>query len=177
MGTKGPKAGNIYSSLKSRGLIGGKGKDPMLNCGSPFKQTDGQTKTFGPEGSDPNPEIYSAIVKEDKGKPAATPFKQTKDGSDASMYGKARAAVVGAVDAVSGVKGMAKNMVKKDADTPAKFNPGLYKALDNNQLKDNPKFEAAVENSRKSKSAPFKIKSNPKTSYGKGGFKKKGCYK
>jgi len=74
MGTKGPKAGNIYSSLKSRGLIGGKGKDPMLNCGSPFKQTEGQRKTFGPKGSDPNPEIYSAIVKEDN-KPAGTPVK------------------------------------------------------------------------------------------------------
>ena len=44
MGTKGPKAGNIYSSLKSRGLIGGKGKDPMLNCGSPFKVTDEKDK-------------------------------------------------------------------------------------------------------------------------------------
>ena len=96
MGMKGPKAGNIYSSLKSRGLIGGKGKDPMLNCGSPFKQTEGQDATFGPNGKAPNPEIYAAIVKEDKGK---------------------------------------------------------------------------------SNSTPFKIKSNPKTSYGKGGFKKKGCYK
>jgi hypothetical protein len=74
MGTKGPKAGNIYSSLKSRGLIGGKGKDPLLNCGSPFKQTKGQKETFGPGGSNANPEIYSAIVEKDKGKP--TPAKK-----------------------------------------------------------------------------------------------------
>jgi len=199
MGTKGPKAGNIYSSLKSRGLIGGKGKDPMLNCGSPFKVTDEKNKEKNKDNNSSNTQKKESnvgyiqdneskiegravrIIGSGSGKVLAerspSPFKQTKDGSDASMYGKARAAVVGAVDAVSGVKGMAKNMVKKDADTPAKFNPGLYKALDNNQLKDNPKFEAAVENSRKSKSAPFKIKSNPKTSYGKGGFKKKGCYK
>lgn len=37
MGTKGAKAGNIYSSLKSRGLVGADGKDPMLNLGSAAK--------------------------------------------------------------------------------------------------------------------------------------------
>jgi hypothetical protein len=98
MGTKGPKAGNIYSSLKSRGLIGGKGKDPMLNCGSPFKQTEDQRKTFGPGGSDENPEIYSAIVKEDN-KPANTPLKQTKDGSDASVFGSVKRGAQNAVKA------------------------------------------------------------------------------
>ena len=85
MGTKGPKAGNIYSSLKSRGLIGGKGKDPMLNCGSPFKQTEGQDATFGPDGKAPNPEIYAAIVKKDKGKPDPTPAKY--DSNPKTSYG------------------------------------------------------------------------------------------
>jgi len=40
MGTKGQKAGNIFSSLKSKGIVGGKGTDPALKVlGSPFKQT------------------------------------------------------------------------------------------------------------------------------------------
>jgi len=41
MGTKGAKAGNIYSSLKSRGLVGGQGQDPSIKgMGSPLKQVD-----------------------------------------------------------------------------------------------------------------------------------------
>lgn len=170
MGTKGPKAGNIYSSLKSRGLIGGKGKDPMLNCGSPFKQTEGQRKTFGPNGKAPNPEIYSAIVKEDKRegevKLNATPFKQTKDGSDASLYGKAKAAVVGAVDAAGGVKGMAKNMAKS-------INMQITSLGQGNRHMDGPAPTPPVKDSPKPKNAPSKYSSNPRTSFG--GPKKKGC--
>ena len=70
----------------------------MLNCGSPFKQTEYQRKTFGPGGSDENPEIYSAIVKEDN-KPANTPLKQTKDGSDASVFGSVKRGAQNAVKA------------------------------------------------------------------------------
>lgn len=102
MGMKGPKAGNIYSSLKSRGLIGGKGKDPMLNCGSPFKVTG----------------------------EANTPAKFTEEG-----LSKLKAADIGG------------------------------------------KFGEVIDKAVAKKSTPFKYGSNPKTSYGKGGFKKKGCYK
>ena len=42
MGTKGPKAGNIFTSLRSRGLVGGQGQDPSIKgMGSPLKQTNG----------------------------------------------------------------------------------------------------------------------------------------
>ena len=45
MGTKGPKAGNIFTSLRSRGLVGGQGQDPSIKgMGSPFKQTNGDGK-------------------------------------------------------------------------------------------------------------------------------------
>ena len=32
------------------------------SCGSNYKQTSSQTATFGPEGSNPNKEIYDGIV-------------------------------------------------------------------------------------------------------------------
>ena len=50
MGTKGPKAGNIFTSLRSRGLVGGQGQDPSIKgMGSPFKQT--QPNGDGKDGS------------------------------------------------------------------------------------------------------------------------------
>ena len=50
MGTKGPKAGNIFTSLRSRGLVGGQGQDPSIKgMGSPFKQT--QPNEDGRDGS------------------------------------------------------------------------------------------------------------------------------
>jgi len=62
MGTKGAKAGNIYSSLKSRGLVGGQGQDPSI-------------------------------------KGMGSPFKQTKDGSDASVFGSVKRVAKNAVKA------------------------------------------------------------------------------
>ena len=53
MGTKGPKAGNIFTSLRSRGLVGNQGQDPSI-------------------------------------KGMGSPFKQTKDGSDASVFGSVK---------------------------------------------------------------------------------------
>ena len=47
MGTKGAKAGNIYSSLKSRGLIGGQGQDPSIKgMGSAAKFNSGLKKAL-----------------------------------------------------------------------------------------------------------------------------------
>ena len=52
MGTKGPKAGNIFTSLKSRGLVGGQGQDPSIKgMGSPFKQTNGDGRDGSLYGS------------------------------------------------------------------------------------------------------------------------------
>jgi hypothetical protein len=79
MGTKGPKAGNIFTSLKSRGLVGGQGQDPSIKgMGSPFKQTNGD----GPAPSKPNENSKAVLESEKKGDEAindkmkATPLKQ-----------------------------------------------------------------------------------------------------
>ena len=57
----------------------GRYSDPLIpGMGSPYnkkgwktnyKQTASQTATFGPGGTNPNPEIYAGIVKEAKKKP------------------------------------------------------------------------------------------------------------
>ena len=55
MGTKGPKAGNIFTSLRNRGLVGDQGQDPSIKgMGSPFKQT--QPNEDGRDGS-----LYGSI--------------------------------------------------------------------------------------------------------------------
>lgn len=61
MGTKGAKAGNIYSSLKSRGLVGTDGKDPMLNLGSAAKFNAGLKKASADGKLDDNPKFKAAV--------------------------------------------------------------------------------------------------------------------
>lgn len=61
MGTKGAKAGNIYSSLKSRGLVGTDGKDPMLNLGSVAKFNAGLKKASADGKLDDNPKFKAAV--------------------------------------------------------------------------------------------------------------------
>jgi len=71
MGTKGAKAGNIYSSLKSRGLVGTDGKDPMLNLGSAAKFNAGLKKASADGKLDNNEK-----------------FKKLVDNSSVAKYGK-----------------------------------------------------------------------------------------
>ena len=108
MGTKGPKAGNIFTSLRSRGLVGNQGQDPSIKGMGSAAKFNSTLEKKAQKGELPA-KFAEAVMANKSG---GSPFKQTKDGSDASLYGKARAAVVGAVDAAGGVKGMAKNMVK-----------------------------------------------------------------
>lgn len=104
MGTKGPKAGNIFTSLRGRGLVGGQGQDPSI-------------------------------------KGMGSPFKQTKDGSDASLYGKAKAALTG----------MAKNLGtglgqgNRHMDGPARQQP-------QEQLPSKPDLSSKAKTSQPSKS-------------------------
>ncbi len=72
MGTKGAKAGNIYSSLKSRGLVGTDGKDPMLNLGSAAKFNSGLRKASADGELDDNLKFKAAV--DNSGKP--TPAKK-----------------------------------------------------------------------------------------------------
>ena len=158
MGMKGPKAGNIYSSLKSRGLIGGKGKDPMLNCGSPFKVTDEKNKEKNKDNNSSN-----------------TQEKESKVGYIQDNESKIEGRAVRIIGSGSGkvLAERSPSPFKQTADTPAKFTEeGLskLKAADIGG-----KFGEVIDKAVAKNSTPFKIKSNPKTSYG--GFKKKGCYK
>jgi len=84
MGTKGAKAGNIYSSLKSRGLVGTDGKDPMLNLGSAAKFNPTLEKK-AQKGE--LPANFAEAIMENK---SGSPLKQTRDGSDASVFGSVK---------------------------------------------------------------------------------------
>jgi len=62
MGTKGAKAGNIYSSLKSRGLVGGQGQDPSIKgMGSAAKFNSGLKKASADGKLDDNPKFKAAV--------------------------------------------------------------------------------------------------------------------
>jgi len=107
MGKPGAKAMNIF---QNKGIQNnpesGRYSDPSIpgfgspynkmGCKSGYKQTSGQTNTFGPEGSNPNPELYAGIVKEAKS-PNSQVFKnpmgrgintsQNQDNNKSSSYG------------------------------------------------------------------------------------------
>jgi len=81
MGTKGAKAGNIYSSLKSRGLVGTDGKDPMLNLGSVAKFNADLREASDDGKLDDNPKFKAAVDNSSVakyGKPAPTKKKGCK---------------------------------------------------------------------------------------------------
>ena len=73
MGKPGAQAMNIF---QTQGIKNnpekGRYSDPQIEglgspynkkgCGSNYKQTSSQTATFGPEGSNPNKEVYDGIV-------------------------------------------------------------------------------------------------------------------
>ena len=73
MGKPGAQAMNIF---QTQGIKNnpekGRYSDPQIeglgspynkrSCGSNYKQTSSQTATFGPEGSNPNKEVYDGIV-------------------------------------------------------------------------------------------------------------------
>ena len=61
---------NCESARYSDPLIKGMGSAfKKKGCKTNYKQTKSQTDTFGPGGTNPNPEVYAGIVKEAKKKP------------------------------------------------------------------------------------------------------------
>ena len=86
MGTKGPKAGNIFTSLRSRGLVGNQGQDPSIKgMGSAAKFTPALEKKA--ENGELKGKFAQAVMANKSG---GSPLKQTKDGSDASVFGSVK---------------------------------------------------------------------------------------
>ena len=94
MGTKGTKAGNIYSSLKSRGLIGGQGQDPSIKGMGSAAKFNPTLEKKAQKGE--LPANFAEAIMENK---SGSPLKQTRDGSDASVFGSVKRVAKNAVKA------------------------------------------------------------------------------
>ena len=156
MGTKGPKAGNIFTSLRSRGLVGGQGQDPSIKgMGSPFKQTNGD----GKDGS-----AYGAIKRFGEGfvdhvktglqKDANTVKKVVKNvGKNITkVYSDPKALVsntIGSLGEMVGSLGQGNRHMDGPAPTPPSKNS---KAV----LESEKKGDEAINDKMKKKATPFK---------------------
>ena len=93
MGTKGPKAGNIFTSLRSRGLVGDQGQDPSIKGMGSAAKFNSTLEKKAQKGELPA-KFAEAVMANKSG---GSPLKQTKDGSDASVFGSVKRAVQGFV--------------------------------------------------------------------------------